>query len=51
LVEKEQPKIEAIYEQIFNHKAFTGRSGTFFRLRRSWFYLLAYGIKAKTCCL
>ncbi len=30
LVEKEQPKIEAIYEQIFNHKAFTGRSGTFF---------------------
>jgi hypothetical protein len=30
LVEKEQPKIEAIYERIFNHKAFTGRSGTFF---------------------
>lgn len=30
LVENEQPKIEAIYEQIFNHKAFTGRSGTFF---------------------
>ena len=30
LVEKEQPKVEAIYERIFNHKAFTGRSGTFF---------------------
>jgi len=30
LVLREQPKIEAIYEQIFNHKAFTGRSGTFF---------------------
>ncbi len=30
LVAKEQSKIEAIYEQIFNHKAFTGRSGTFF---------------------
>ena len=30
LVAKEQPKIEEIYEQIFNHKAFTGRSGTFF---------------------
>ncbi len=30
LVTKEQPKIEGIYEQIFNHKAFTGRSGTFF---------------------
>jgi hypothetical protein len=30
LVESEQKKIEAIYEGIFNHKSFTGRSGTFF---------------------
>ena len=30
LVSAEQPQIEAIYEGIFNHKAFTGRSGTFF---------------------
>ena len=30
LVAAEQQQIEAIYEGIFNHKAFTGRSGTFF---------------------
>ena len=30
LVASEQKQIEAIYEGIFNHKSFTGRSGTFF---------------------
>jgi hypothetical protein len=30
LVAAEQKQIESIYEGIFNHKAFTGRSGTFF---------------------
>ena len=30
LVEQERTLIEGIYESIFNHKAFTGRSGTFF---------------------
>jgi len=30
LVTSEQKQIEAIYEGIFNHKSFTGRSGTFF---------------------
>ena len=30
LVSAEQKQIEAVYEGIFNHKAFTGRSGTFF---------------------
>jgi hypothetical protein len=30
LVEKESEKIYAIFEDIFNHKSFTGRSGTFF---------------------
>ena len=30
LVAKDQQGVEAIYEGIFNHKAFTGRSGTFF---------------------
>ena len=30
LVEAEQQQVEAVYEGIFNHKAFTGRSGTFF---------------------
>ena len=30
LVTAEQKQIESIYEGIFNHKAFTGRSGTFF---------------------
>ena len=30
LVESDQKDVEAIYEGIFNHKAFTGRSGTFF---------------------
>ena len=30
LVAAEQKHVEGIYEGIFNHKAFTGRSGTFF---------------------
>ena len=30
LVEKERQHILNIFEQVFNHKAFTGRSGTFF---------------------
>jgi hypothetical protein len=28
--DKEFELIEAIYEKVFRHKAFTGRSGTFF---------------------
>jgi hypothetical protein len=30
LVTQEKDKVLSIYEQVFNHKAFTGRSGTFF---------------------
>jgi hypothetical protein len=30
LVEKEEPLLLTIFEKVFNHKAFTGRSGTFF---------------------
>ncbi|MGC6285491.1 MAG: hypothetical protein ACON4X_07530 [Polaribacter sp.] len=30
LVEKDRKKLLAIYEDIFDHKSFTGRSGTFF---------------------
>ncbi|MDA0729247.1 MAG: hypothetical protein O3B70_08975 [Bacteroidetes bacterium] len=30
LVKAEQKQVEDVYEGIFNHKAFTGRSGTFF---------------------
>jgi len=30
LVEKEYHKITDIFEEVFNHKAFTGRSGTFY---------------------
>jgi hypothetical protein len=30
LVEKESGQILQIFEDIFNHKAFTGRSGTFY---------------------
>ncbi len=30
LVEKEKQQIFQIYEDVFNHKAFTGRSGTFY---------------------
>ena len=30
LVQKDQKKVLGIFEEIFNHKAFTGRSGTFF---------------------
>ena len=30
LVEKDEEKILRIFEEVFNHKAFTGRSGTFY---------------------
>lgn len=30
LADKEQDKILQIYEEVFNHKSFTGRSGTFY---------------------
>ncbi|MCV6628427.1 MAG: hypothetical protein OIF50_01065 [Flavobacteriaceae bacterium] len=30
LLQQDKAKVEAIYEQVFNHKAFTGRSGTFY---------------------
>jgi hypothetical protein len=30
LAEKEQKQLAAVFEAVFNHKAFTGRSGTFF---------------------
>ncbi len=30
LIEKEEGIVLAIFEEVFNHKAFTGRSGTFF---------------------
>lgn len=30
LVEKDQKIVENIFEEVFNHKCFTGRSGTFF---------------------
>jgi len=30
LVEKEYSKVLDVYEKVFNHKAFTGRSGTFY---------------------
>lgn len=30
LVQEEKPLIENIYEKVFNHKEFTGRSGTFY---------------------
>jgi hypothetical protein len=30
IIEAERPLIGSIFEQVFNHKAFTGRSGTFY---------------------
>ena len=30
LVAQEEQQVLAIYEKVFNHKAFTGRSGTFY---------------------
>ncbi|WP_438965189.1 hypothetical protein [Flavobacterium sp.] len=30
LIVKEAEKVEAIFEEVFNHKGFTGRSGTFY---------------------
>ena len=30
LINQETPKILQIFEDVFNHKAFTGRSGTFY---------------------
>ena len=31
LVEKETPKLLELYEQVFDHQSFTGRSGTFYK--------------------
>ena len=30
LVKKDKELLLAVFEEVFNHKAFTGRSGTFF---------------------
>ena len=47
LVASEQKQIEAIYEGIFNHKSFTGRSGTFFGYEGIGLHLLAHGFQAQ----
>ena len=48
---KEQAYIEQIFEEVFDHKSFTGRSGTFFGYEGTRLYLLAHGFKATSSCL
>jgi len=55
LVEKEKDLILQIYENIFNHKAFTGRSGTFYGYEGLgsiyWHMVSKLQLAVQECCL
>jgi hypothetical protein len=55
LVEKEQNTILEIFEEIFNHKAFTGRSGTFYGYEGLgsiyWHMVSKLQLAVQECCL
>ena len=55
LVEKEAQKVEAIFEDVFNHKAFTGRSGTFYGYEGLgsiyWHMVSKLQLAVQECCL
>ena len=46
LSDEENARILALYEQVFDHQSFTGRSGTFLQVRGARLHLLAHGIQA-----
>ena len=55
LVSSERDKVLEIFEQIFNHKAFTGRSGTFFGYEGLgsiyWHMVSKLLLAVQECCL
>ena len=55
LVEKEQNTVLEIFEEIFNHKAFTGRSGTFYGYEGLgsiyWHMVSKLQLAVQECCL
>ncbi|SCY20814.1 hypothetical protein SAMN05192588_1672 [Nonlabens sp. Hel1_33_55] len=55
LIEKEQKQLEKTFETVFNHKAFTGRSGTFFGYEGLgsiyWHMVSKLLLAVQECCL
>lgn len=55
LVEKEENSVLEIFEEIFNHKAFTGRSGTFYGYEGLgsiyWHMVSKLQLAVQECCL
>jgi hypothetical protein len=55
LVSKEQKQLEKTFEAVFNHKAFTGRSGTFFGFEGLgsiyWHMVSKLLLAVQECCL
>jgi hypothetical protein len=55
LVEKEKELISGLFEEIFNHKSFTGRSGTFFGYEGLgsiyWHMVSKLQLAVQECCL
>jgi hypothetical protein len=53
-VKQEQQKVLGIFEKVFNHKAFTGRSGTFFAFEGLgsiyWHMVSKLLLAAQECC-
>ena len=55
LIEKESVTLLAVFEEVFNHKAFTGRSGTFFGYEGLgsiyWHMVSKLQLAVQECCL
>lgn len=55
LVEQEKKLVLGIFEEVFNHKAFTGRSGTFFGYEGLgsiyWHMVSKLSLAVQECCL
>jgi hypothetical protein len=55
LVEKEKELISGLFEKVFNHKAFTGRSGTFFGYEGLgsiyWHMVSKLQLAVQECCV
>ena len=55
LAQRERPLLLAIFEKVFNHKAFTGRSGTFFAYEGLgsiyWHMVSKLHLAVQECCL
>jgi hypothetical protein len=55
LIKKERGTLLDLYESVFNHKAFTGRSGTFFGYEGLgsiyWHMVSKLALAAQECCL